>query len=241
VASSDPDFFVPEGHVKYAIPSKRFSLCAALLSAAIFAAAFSQASATTIAFDDLPSPATAGSVVPNGYAGLTWTNFYYLNGASKAPSGFANGVVSTPNVAFNGGGNVASVSAASPFQLVSFELTSAWDNGLIVSIVGSFNGAAIESYSAIFNTAGPTLASLNWTGISEVSFAAICFPGLCANAGFPGSGTYFALDNLTLIPSVIFSPIVPTPLPAALPLFAGGLGVLGLVARRRKWKVAAAV
>jgi hypothetical protein len=30
------------------------------------------------------------------------------------------------------------------------------------------------------------------------------------------------------------------PLPAALPLFAGGLGVLGLVVRRRKKKIAAA-
>jgi hypothetical protein len=32
-----------------------------------------------------------------------------------------------------------------------------------------------------------------------------------------------------------------TPIPAALPLFAGGLGVLGLLARRRKHKNAAAL
>ena len=32
-----------------------------------------------------------------------------------------------------------------------------------------------------------------------------------------------------------------TPLPAALPLFAGGLGVIGLIARRRKRSIAKAV
>jgi hypothetical protein len=41
---------------------------------------------------------------------------------------------------------------------------------------------------------------------------------------------------------VIFSSVtdpVSTPLPGALPLFAGGLGAIGLLGRRRKWKIAA--
>ncbi len=38
---------------------------------------------------------------------------------------------------------------------------------------------------------------------------------------------------------VAASLVDPTPLPATLPLFAGGLGVLGLITRRRKRKVAA--
>ena len=37
-----------------------------------------------------------------------------------------------------------------------------------------------------------------------------------------------------------FSPVTITPLPAALPLFAGGLGALGLLGWRRKRKAAAA-
>jgi hypothetical protein len=39
-------------------------------------------------------------------------------------------------------------------------------------------------------------------------------------------------------PGLFQSPAATTPLPAALPLFAGGLGVIGLLARRRKRKVA---
>jgi hypothetical protein len=41
--------------------------------------------------------------------------------------------------------------------------------------------------------------------------------------------------------AVGFSPVAATPLPAALPLFAGGLGVMGLLGRRRKRKKAAAL
>jgi len=41
--------------------------------------------------------------------------------------------------------------------------------------------------------------------------------------------------------AVGFSPVAATPLPATLPLFAGGLGAMGLLGRRRKRKNAAAL
>ena len=48
---------------------------------------------------------------------------------------------------------------------------------------------------------------------------------------FPGIGVLFGLDpNILLVQSDVET----TPLPAALPLFAGGLGVMGLIVRRRK-------
>jgi hypothetical protein len=46
------------------------------------------------------------------------------------------------------------------------------------------------------------------------------------------------LDNFTI---TNLGDVVATPLPAALPLFAGGLGVIGLLARRKKRKAPAAV
>lgn len=213
--------------MKTALVSRRSWIGAAFLSAAFVATALSPASAITITFDDLAAPASGGSVIPNGYAGLTWTNLSYVAGSSFAPSGLLNGTVSAPDVAFNKNGGVASVSSSTPFNLTSLELTSAWDDGLFVSIVGSTNGQAVESLGAFRTTLAPILIVLNWTGLTEVSFASFCVPGICTSAAYPATpaGTAqlaFAIDNLAIVPT-------PAPLPAALSLFAGGLGVIGLI------------
>jgi hypothetical protein len=47
-------------------------------------------------------------------------------------------------------------------------------------------------------------------------------------AGFTGPGTFDATFN--------FGPVSQTPLPAALPLFAGGLGLIGLIGARKRRK-----
>jgi hypothetical protein len=224
--------------VKTALVSGRSWIGAAFLSAAFVATALSPASAITITFDDLPAPAVGGSVIPNGYSGLTWTNFSYVAGSSFTPSGLLNGTVSAPNVAFNKNGGVASVSSSTPFNFTSLELTSAWDDGLFVSIVGSINGQAVDSLGVLHSTLAPTLIVLNWTGLTEISFTSFCLPGLCTSAGYPGTpaGTArlaFVLDDLVIVPATA------APLPAALSLFAGGLGLIGCAGagasrRRRK-------
>ena len=53
---------------------------------------------------------------------------------------------------------------------------------------------------------------------------------IAADGGFD----WFALEEPRSDASFDVTGVNATPLPAALPLFAGGLGVMGLVARRRK-------
>ncbi len=82
-------------------------------------------------------------------------------------------------------------------------------------LLGTFSG-----------TNGPfTLVTLN---VLLASSNTLAFQGLFTN---PDSTVF--IDNISAIAS--------TPLPAALPLFAGGLGVMGWLARRRKRKNAAAL
>ena len=70
-----------------------------------------------ITFDDLPDT-TSGLQVPTGYHGLTWNNFYELDGFSLPDSGYQYGMVSVSNVAFNWFGGSASMTMDSPFTLV---------------------------------------------------------------------------------------------------------------------------
>lgn len=136
------------------------------------------AQAETIHFDDLAASTGMGQI-PNGYAGLNWSNLYVINSswanATMGPgNGFSDGVFSPPNVAFNGAGRAASVTALSgqTFNFNSGYFNAAYLNNLPVTATGSLNGT--QKYSTTFTVgqAGPpTLQKFDWLGIDEVDFA----------------------------------------------------------------------
>src|SRR5205814_7840540 len=85
-----------------------------------------------LTFDDL-SPGT----VPNGYGGLLWNNFLVIDGSLRPTTeGYRNGMVSTPNVAFNCSGDPASLRYTGLFDLNSAYLAAAVANGLQVQVQG---------------------------------------------------------------------------------------------------------
>ena len=79
----------------------------------------------------------------------------------------------------------------------------------------------------------PTRLLLDYSALpldlSNINFLQVFFE-------FKGTGGSFTMDKLSTV-----SAISTTPVPAALPLFASGLGVLGLLGWRRKKKAAAPV
>ncbi len=89
-----------------------------------------------------------------------------------------------------------------------------------ISFLTAFGAFNLGGYS----TGGAAISVLNWAGLD---------PGGYAGPGQPGSTTVNLIVTATDLTS-------PTPLPAALPLFAGGLGIIAMVSRRRKRGTAAA-
>lgn len=162
-----------------------------------------------LTFDDL-SPGN----IPNGYAGFDWSNFFVGNTSvtSSSALGYAAGVVSAPNFAYNGNnaphGMLGSFSDPSgTFTLTSGYFTSAWYDQS-VTVTGYLQGNPLDSSTFAITTGGPVLETFNWSGIDEISLNG-------------SSGSQVVLDDLN----------VTTPLPGALPLFATALILAAAVAK----------
>lgn len=182
------------------------------------------ANATPITFDEV-SNTSALPLVANGYAGLNWNSFRLTNGTVHAVgTGYYNSVISANNVIFNSGGAPASFSSsATPFTFNNAYFTAAWHNGLNVNVTGSLNGASVYTRSLVLNTTAASFETFNWVGIDTVSFSAF---GGTDRRDDAGSGTHFAIDNLSI------GSAVAVPEPASILLFS--LGLLGVAAVGRR-------
>ena len=200
---------------------------AAAIAAALLLASGSHAALIT--FDDL-DPIALSPVhyhladIPDGYADLVWQNMGVIDmSAANAPhdSGYGPGTISPNNVAFNNIGTAAGFSSTSRFTLESAYFTAAWNDGLQVDAQGFSDGVLLFSTSFTLDTTKPSLITFNWSNIDSVT--------LFSHDGTPvstigGSGTHFALDNL----SISAVPEVDSSLMTTLGLFAIG----GLVLKR---------
>ena len=98
---------------------------------------------------------------------------------------------------------------------------------------------AYASEDTNFATEPPTLAVVNLGNyIAPGSFSDRFFFGTDVQASHYGLLVVTVVDNETVFGNVngVTGDTSATPIPAALPLFAGGLGMIGLLARRRKPK-----
>ncbi|EHC12860.1 PEP-CTERM sorting domain-containing protein [Fischerella thermalis CCMEE 5273] len=185
-----------------------------------------QAQAVTITFDDLPG---SQNPIANGYAGLNWENFYYLNTTSFTPSGYVNGTVSPENVAYNGFEKTVAISTVDDiFDFNSAYLTAAWNENLTVLVEGFIGGESGQrkySQTVLLNTQAPTLFRFDFLGIDYLRFTS----SGGNNAGYNGKGTHFAMDNFSFNKK---TKPVPEPITIFGSLAAGGMGL----ALHRKFK-----
>lgn len=174
---------------------------------------------------------------PPGYGNLKWSDrFFVIEGthynernAINEPSpgnGFVNGVVSGNYVAFSEGGNPVSfesLTAAEHFNLNSLYVASAWRTDMQVTITGYRAGTEVYSLTTDPLAHTASLLTLNWTDLDKVSFVSVLDTGTPLPGPVPG-GYQFVLDDLN---------ISPVPEPSIYALLFAGLGIIGVVARRR--------
>jgi len=151
----------------------------------------------TIDFDDINPGAPPGVSIPNGYAGLQWNNFYVLNATDPVynPSGYLSGLLSGHNVAYNGFGDPALFSSTGTFDLNSAYLTGAWNDGLSIEVKGFIGATLAYDNTYIVNATAPSFITFDYLGVTSVEFIS---SGGIHHQGYAGSGTHFAMDNLTI-------------------------------------------
>jgi hypothetical protein len=158
-----------------------------------------QAGLPPLTFDDLTGQNVA---VPPGYGGLTWSNFYALNASDTnltGLSGYQAGIVSAPMVAYNSGGNPASIIGPVPFDLLSAYLTAAWNDDLNVEVKGYVGTNLTYDRIIVLSAIAPTLINFDYFGVDQVDF--ISFGGTL-HSGYTHAepAEQFVMDNVTVVP-----------------------------------------
>ena len=196
------------------------------------AAVTCSAQATLLNFDDVTSSSyyqiSQGS--PTTYDGLVWyapdndigivnpLGFYNIGSlsqvAGRAGYGYANGMVSGPNVMDIGDGSSVSAISGQMFDFNSGYFTPAWNDNVTITLNGYNQGNLIDTASFTLNSESPTLETFNWTGLTEVIFN--------NNADTP----FICADNLAFN-------LTEVPEPATLAMGAAGAAVLVLLRRKK--------
>ncbi|CAM8376827.1 autotransporter outer membrane beta-barrel domain-containing protein [Candidatus Methylopumilus planktonicus] len=155
----------------------------------------SNANALLINFDSVDNTLSNTSI-PNGYSNLNWNNFYSKNGLVNGyNAGYMTGVVSSPNIAYNGYGSPAYIMSSNLFNLTSGYFTGAWNNDLQLTVTGfTDESGTIQKYSSIYTlqTTAQSKIVFNWTGIRRILFSS------SGGVGTTNDGTHFALDDLCI-------------------------------------------
>ncbi len=123
---------------------------------------------------------------------MDWENFHYLNAIDtiEPPSGYQKGLISPPNVIYNGSGRPASIVGVVPFDLLSAYVTAAWRDNLALYAAGSLAGKTNFTLTTNLSTTTPLLLQFGFFGVDRVDFT---------TSGGTNSDQ-FVMDNVLIVP-----------------------------------------
>jgi hypothetical protein len=157
-------------------------------------------------FDDL-SASDFGSIVPNGYKGLTFTNLYAINPLLYfSNSGYKEGTISPPNVAYNGFGGKATIFSpvGQEISLASMWVTSAWTNDLNL-LIERFDTSGVkvapDFTTVLLSPYTPKQITFDSTFVASIDISS----SGGTYAGLDDNGLNVAIDNIAFFvrPTVI--------------------------------------
>ncbi len=152
-----------------------------------------KAEAVVVTFDDIETTDEFGAI-ENGYGGLNWVNFGYVNHIFHPGSGYENGLESGDYTAFNWYAQPAEI-AGELFDLEGAFLTAAWNNGLNILVEGFSEGILKYSQNVVVNPSESSWFAFEYTGVDRVRFTSS--GGIDANPNDNIVGRNFVMDNLT--------------------------------------------
>lgn len=216
-------------HTQEAVMKLRSFLLSVTCLAILALSSLPASAQTLITFDDILVPTNNTLIsITNGYQRFDWSNFFALSVSNQTrlygiTNGDNYGMVSAPNVAFNGSGNPAEMdSPGTNFDFFSAYLTGAWNSNLNIEAQGFSGTNLLYDETVVASATNPTLFAFNYLNIDRLLFTS----SGGEPAGFQGgSGEQFAMDNL----SVEFVPEPSTFLLAAL----GCASLIAFLRRKR--------
>ncbi|MGD0059414.1 MAG: PEP-CTERM sorting domain-containing protein [Verrucomicrobiia bacterium] len=175
----------------------RLFFLARILFAVVLASMSSVRAQTVVTFDDLPS-SLGGAAIPNGYQGLSWSNFFVVNAVLMSNvngyvTGANYGMVSPSNVAFNGGGSPAEIdSPGTNFNFLSAYFTGAWNSNLNIEVEGFSGTNLVYDETKVVRATNATLITFDYLDIDRLYFNS--YGGQVAFG--PSPGYNFVMDNM---------------------------------------------
>ena len=184
----------------------------ALMTLGLLMGAACAASATTLDFDDLSGDPS--QAITAGYGGFDWHTLATITADAWPGSGYAQGVVSGPNAAYNWDGGAVSIrwTGAGAIDFGGAFFTAAWQEQELV-FEGWRDGALLYATpeSLVITTEAPLWVQLDWAGIDELRIY--------------NSANHWAMDDFSFSASAV-------PEPASAGLLLAGLGLLACCRRK---------